>query len=60
MVTRDLENVDKPTETEPGQMMDRVARGIAAVESTPALQAEWGEKFRWLLEDFKFVPAGAS
>ncbi|MDL1900074.1 adenosylcobalamin-dependent ribonucleoside-diphosphate reductase [Anaerolineae bacterium CFX9] len=57
-VTRDIEHVDKPLETEPGQMMDRVARGIAAVEATPELQQVWAERFRWLLDDFKFVPAG--
>ncbi len=58
VVTRDLENVDKPLETDPGQMMDRVAKGIASVEPTPELQQEWTEHFRWLLDDFKFVPAG--
>ena len=58
VVTRDLENVDKPLETDPGQMMDRVAKGIAQVEVTPDLQKEWADRFRWLLEDFKFVPAG--
>src|SRR4051794_12372247 len=44
-VTRDLENVDKPLETDPGQMMDRVAAGIAAVEVTPELQTEWTKRF---------------
>ncbi len=39
VVTRDVENVDKPLETEPGQMMDRVAKGIAAVEATPETAA---------------------
>lgn len=58
IVTRDLENVDKPIETDPGQMMDRVAAGIAAVEASPDLQQEWTTRFRWLLDDFKFVPAG--
>ncbi|HVU13911.1 MAG TPA: LAGLIDADG family homing endonuclease [Phototrophicaceae bacterium] len=58
VVTRDIENVDKPIETDPGQMMDRVAAGIAAVEVTPELQQEWTQRFRWLLDDFKFVPAG--
>ncbi|MFN8451971.1 MAG: adenosylcobalamin-dependent ribonucleoside-diphosphate reductase [Anaerolineae bacterium] len=58
VVTRDLENVDKPLETDPGQMMDRVAKGIAACEVTPELQEAWTERFRWLLDDFKFVPAG--
>ncbi|MBN8639158.1 MAG: ribonucleoside-diphosphate reductase [Anaerolineae bacterium] len=58
VVTRDVENVDKPLETDPAQMMDRVAAGIAATESTPELQTAWTERFRWLLDDFKFVPAG--
>ncbi len=58
VVSRDLEHVDKPIETEPGQMMDRVARGVAATEDGAAKQAEWSEKFRWLLDDWKFVPGG--
>ncbi len=58
VVTRAVEHVDKPLEIDPAQMMDRVARGIAAVEKTPKLQEQWAEHFRWLLEDFKFVPAG--
>ena len=57
VVERDLEHVDKPLETEPGQMLDRVARGLAAVE-TPEKQAEWQEKFRWLLDEWRFVPGG--
>ncbi len=58
VVERDIENVDKPVETDPGQMMDRVAQGIAAAEKSDKLRAQWAERFRWLLEDFKFVPAG--
>ena len=50
------EHVSKPVETEPEQMMERVARGIAAVEQEQA--DEWYEKFRWLLNGWKFVPAG--
>ncbi|MDX2163295.1 MAG: LAGLIDADG family homing endonuclease [bacterium] len=57
-VTRDLEHVDKPLETDPSQMMDRVARGIAEIEADEATRAQWAENFRWLLDDFKFVPAG--
>src|SRR5688500_193910 len=57
-VTRDLEHVDKPLETRPEQMMSRVAAGIAEVEPTPEAQAEWSEKFRWLLDGWKFVPGG--
>ncbi|MDX1996011.1 MAG: LAGLIDADG family homing endonuclease [bacterium] len=58
IVTRDVEHVDKPLETDPAQMMDRVAAGIAGVETTPETQREWTEKFRWLLDDWKFVPGG--
>src|SRR5262252_7938720 len=50
------EHVSKPIEIEPEQMMERVARGIAAVESESA--TEWYAKFRWLLNGWKFVPAG--
>jgi ribonucleoside-diphosphate reductase alpha chain len=50
------EHVSKPIETEPEQMMERVARGIAAVEGERA--DEWYHKFRWLLNGWKFVPAG--
>ncbi len=58
VVTRDIEHVDKPLETDPAQMMDRVAAGIAAVEKTTKKRREWADKFRWLLEDWKFVPGG--
>jgi ribonucleoside-diphosphate reductase alpha chain len=58
IVTRDVEHVDKPLETDPGQMMDRVAAGIAKIENDPERQKEWTEKFRWLLDGWKFVPGG--
>ena len=39
--------------------MDRVARGVAATEAGRIEdRAEWTEKFRWLLDDWKFVPGG--
>lgn len=57
-VSRDIENVDKPLETDPAQMMQRVASGIAAVEKSPEKRQLWAERFNWLLEDWKFVPAG--
>ena len=57
-VVRDLEHVDKPIETVPQQMMSRVAKGVAAVEAGIAKQEEWSAKFRWLLDDWKFVPGG--
>ncbi len=55
---RDIEAVDKPLETDPGQMMDRVAAGIAAIEKNGKLRKQWTERFRWMLDDWKFVPAG--
>jgi ribonucleoside-diphosphate reductase alpha chain len=51
-----MEHVDIPLELKPEQMMDRVARGIAAVEGEKA--DEWFEKFRWLMDGWKFVPGG--
>lgn len=56
-VERAIEHVDKPLETHPSQMMDRVARDIAGREK-PEKQAEWAANFRWLLDDWKFVPGG--
>lgn len=54
---RALEKIDKPLETRPEQMLDRVAHGMAQVEA-PDKQAEWQQNFRWLLDDWKFVPGG--
>ncbi|MCI0487279.1 MAG: hypothetical protein L0229_11855, partial [Blastocatellia bacterium] len=56
VVDRLSEHVSKPIETEPEQMMERVARGVAAVEGEQA--DEWYRNFRWLLNGWKFVPAG--
>ena len=58
LVERDIENVDKPLETDPADMMDRVAAGVAEAESTPELRELWRGHFREALEDWKFVPAG--
>ncbi|MBI4032394.1 adenosylcobalamin-dependent ribonucleoside-diphosphate reductase [Candidatus Berkelbacteria bacterium] len=57
-VTRAIEHVDKPIETDPSQMQKRVARGIAAVEKTPAKRKLWQREFERALKDWKFVPAG--
>ena len=57
-VERDLEHVDKPLETHPDQMMDRVAWGVAQIEPDPEQQTRWQAHFRWLLDDWKFVPGG--
>ena len=53
-----IEDVDKPLETSPEAMMDRVARGIAEIETSPERKEEWEARFRWLLDEWKFVPGG--
>jgi len=58
IVEHDLEHVDKPIETDPGQMMDRVASGVAETEKNKKKRDEWSKKFRWMLDDWKFVPGG--
>jgi ribonucleoside-diphosphate reductase alpha chain len=53
-----IEHVDKPLETVPEQMFERIARHISSVEKTPDLQTEWEGKFRKLMDDWQYVPAG--
>lgn len=55
---RAVEHIDKPLETKPEHMMDRIAQGIASAEPTAEKKTEWEAKFRWLLNGWKFVPAG--
>jgi ribonucleoside-diphosphate reductase alpha chain len=42
----------------PSEMWDRVAREIASAEPSEEKRAEWQEKFKWLLYDFRFLPGG--
>lgn len=51
------DEVDKPLETDPAQMLSRVAKGIASQEK-PEEREKWEKEFNWLLEDWKFVPGG--
>jgi len=51
------EYVDKPIETNPSQMLKRVANGIAKQEKKE-VRPKWESEFNWLLEDWKFVPGG--
>ncbi len=55
---RTMEHVDKPLELVPEQMFDRIAKHIASVEKTLEKQTEWESKFRKLMDDWKYVPAG--
>jgi len=57
VVERPIEHIDKPLETHPSEMLDRVAAGMAQIEA-PDKQAEWQKNFRWLLDEWKFVPGG--
>lgn len=52
---RSVENVDKPVETDPEMMIERVARAMSEGEKDSDL---WFGNFKWLLEDWKFVPGG--
>lgn len=57
-VERALEHVDKPLETTVEELMDRVARGAAAVEDSKEKQEFWTKEFRELLDGWKFTPGG--
>jgi ribonucleoside-diphosphate reductase alpha chain len=48
----------QPLERTPDDLWRRVARAIAAVEPTPALERTWAERFAAALRGFKFVPGG--
>ncbi len=48
----------QPLEFYPEQTWARVARGIAAVETSEEKRAEWEKRFYDALSDFQFVPGG--
>src|SRR5579884_1936504 len=48
----------QPLERTPDDLWRRVARAIAAVEPTPALERTWAERFEAALRGFRFVPGG--
>ncbi len=48
----------EPLEFSPEQTWERVARGIAAVETTEENRAKWEKLFYEALSDFQFVPGG--
>ena len=47
VMTAAIEHVDKPLETHPAQMMDRVARGVASIEKTAELRQTWEQNREW-------------
>lgn len=48
----------KMLETLPSDMWNRIAREISSMEVDDVKKKEWQEKFIWLLQNFRFVPAG--
>ncbi|AZS16252.1 adenosylcobalamin-dependent ribonucleoside-diphosphate reductase [Paenibacillus lutimineralis] len=58
LVEADVEKLTLNIEKTPEEMWDRLANAMASVEETPEKQAEWSEKFRGILEDWKLVPGG--
>ncbi|MCK5154376.1 MAG: adenosylcobalamin-dependent ribonucleoside-diphosphate reductase [Spirochaetales bacterium] len=52
-----LEQLDKPIETDPSMMIKRVSTALGESESEE-IKSEWVEKFKWLMDDWRFVPAG--
>ena len=57
IVNSTRENVDKPIETEPSQMLKRVAKGMSLQEKKDK-QKQWEKEFNWILNEWKFVPGG--
>ncbi|TSC92559.1 MAG: ribonucleoside-diphosphate reductase alpha chain [Candidatus Berkelbacteria bacterium Licking1014_85] len=57
VLEKDITDIDIPLETNPSQMLNRIAIGISRAEKDN-LREKWKKRFRWILDDFKFVPAG--
>ncbi|MCL5666742.1 MAG: adenosylcobalamin-dependent ribonucleoside-diphosphate reductase [Patescibacteria group bacterium] len=55
---RAFEHIDKPLEVLPEQMFQRVAKHISSAEKTGEKRAEWEEKFKFLMDDWKYTPGG--
>lgn len=53
-----IEKLTLTVEQTPEQMWDRLATAISSVEATEQQRAEWKDKFRYLLDDWKLVPGG--
>ena len=56
-ITQDRKKIDKPLETHPSQMWDRMAKAIVEVEDE-SKRAALEKDFRWALENFRFSPGG--
>jgi ribonucleoside-diphosphate reductase alpha chain len=58
IVESSVEKLTLTVEKTPEQLWDRLAKAMASVEATPEKQAEWTQKFRSILDDWKLVPGG--
>src|SRR5690625_861173 len=57
-IDSDVTKLTLTIEKSPQEMWDRLANAMASVEATPQKQAEWTEKFKYILDDWKLVPGG--
>ncbi len=57
IVESSVEKLTLTIEKTPEEMWDRLAQAMASVE-VPEKQAEWTDKFRYILDDWKLVPGG--
>jgi len=57
LIKQDRKRIDKPLETHPSQMWDRMAKAIVQVEEE-SKRAELEKEFRWALDNFRFSPGG--
>ncbi|MGO4730024.1 adenosylcobalamin-dependent ribonucleoside-diphosphate reductase [Paenibacillus sp. 2KB_22] len=58
IIETSVEKLTLNIEKTPEEMWDRLAKAMAAVESTADQRAKWESKFRSVLEDWKLVPGG--
>lgn len=57
LIRQERKKIDKPLETHPSQMWDRMAKAIVEVEAKPR-RKELEKEFRWALDNFRFSPGG--
>ncbi len=57
LIRQERKKIDRPLETHPAQMWDRMAKAIVDVEAEPRRE-ELEKEFRWALDNFRFSPGG--
>ncbi|MBO8141591.1 MAG: adenosylcobalamin-dependent ribonucleoside-diphosphate reductase [Firmicutes bacterium] len=57
LFTQKRAKIDRPLETKPEDMWDRMAKAVVAPEPA-SRRRELEQEFRWLLSDWRFVPGG--